>query len=409
MTSQSGILRIRTARAHANALARIESLMDKERSEAETKEYRALFDAVMAYEDRHFPMDPPDPVEAIKFRMEQAELTRKDLVPIFGSLAKTAEVLSGKRDLTLKMIRALNKQFGIHADSLTSDGMEIPEIPAGIDFDRFPLVEMAKRGWISDTKDLNDRAEEIIRDLVDRAGGWDALPKALFRQDESARRNEKTDMHALRAWCLHVLCKARLAGLDGIYRSGTVNPAFMRELAQLSPLDDGPKLARKKLAERGIAMIVAEHLPGTNLDGAVLHTAENVPVVGMTNRHDRLDTFWFCLLHELARIGLHFPDGKAEVFIDDLQFPERQGRRDNEREREADEWALEALVPSYLWNDYLASAVPTAKNVHSLARTAGVHPAIVAGRIRQELGDFRLLSHSVGSGKVCANLMGGLT
>lgn len=88
MTSQSGILRIRTARAHANTLARIESLMDKERSEAETEEYRALFDAVMAYEDRHFPMDPPDPVEAIKFRMEQAELTRKDLVPIFGSFAK---------------------------------------------------------------------------------------------------------------------------------------------------------------------------------------------------------------------------------------------------------------------------------------------------------------------------------
>ena len=408
MASQSGIRQIRTPRAHAKALARIEVLMDKERSEAETDEYRALFDAVVDYEDLHFPMDPPDPIEAIKFRMEQANFSRRDLVPIFGSLAKTAEVLNGKRELTLKMIRALNKQLGIQADSLTPDGKELPEIPPDIDFDRFPLGEMAKRGWLSDTKDMNDRAEEIMREFVDRAGGWEALPKAPFRQDINTRLNAKTDMHALRAWCFHILCKTRLAGLEGVYRSETINPTFLRKLAQLSPFDDGPVLAKKELAEHGIAMIVAEQLPGTHLDGAALRTAENVPVVGITNRHDRLDTFWFCLLHELAHIGRHFQDGKGVVFIDDLQFQERFSPHDDEREREADDWAREALIPSVLWNDHLANTFSNTENVHSLARTAGVHPAIVAGRIRHEFGDIRLMPRSADSGTVRANLMDGL-
>ncbi|MBC6416652.1 MAG: transcriptional regulator [Rhodospirillales bacterium] len=111
---------------YAGALARVEALMDTDRSQAEDDELEVLAGLVEAYEDRHFPMDAPDPIAAIEFRMQQLAMTRSDLAPIFGSQAKASEVLSGKRDLTLKTIRALHAQLGIPAEVLIRAGRELP-------------------------------------------------------------------------------------------------------------------------------------------------------------------------------------------------------------------------------------------------------------------------------------------
>ena len=405
MMSDYRIRPIHSEQDYAGALARVEALMDMERSPEEDDELDVLTTLVEVYEDRHFPMDAPDPIEAIKFRMQQLGINQSDLAPIFGSRAKASEVLSGKRDLTLKMIRALHGHLGIPAEVLIGDAGGLPSSPAGIELDRFPVAEMAKRGWIKKSVDLKDRTEEIVQELIACAGGPAALPKALFRQGGGARANAKTDVHALQAWCLHVLCKARRAGLEGKYKSGTVGPEFLRTIARLSSFDEGPKLAKEKLAQHGIALVVAAHLPKTYLDGAALWTVDQVPVVGMTIRYDRLDNFWFCLLHELAHIGRHFPDGNGVVFIDDLQLRERNHERDDDREREADEWAQEALIPSDLWKEHPARDRPSVQNVLSLARQADVHPAIVAGRIRHDRHNYRLLSQFVGADAVRPLLM----
>jgi len=73
---------------------------------------------VDSYESQHEPMDPPDPIEAVKFRMEQLGLTRRDLEPIIGSRARVAEVLNRKRDLSIAMIRRLHERLGISAEVL---------------------------------------------------------------------------------------------------------------------------------------------------------------------------------------------------------------------------------------------------------------------------------------------------
>lgn len=73
---------------------------------------------VDAYENEHEPMDPPDPIEAIKFRMEQQGLTRRDLEGMLGSRARVAEILNRKRDLSISMIRRLHQHLGISADVL---------------------------------------------------------------------------------------------------------------------------------------------------------------------------------------------------------------------------------------------------------------------------------------------------
>lgn len=396
---------IHSEQDYADALARVEALMDMERSDVEDDELDVLATLIEVYEDQHFPMDAPDPVEAIKFRMQQLDMKQSDLAPIFGSRAKASEVLSGKRDLTLKMIRALHEHLGVPADVLIREGGSLPMAPAGIELDRFPVAEMVKRNWIKAKADWKDRTEEIVQELINCAGGREALPQALFRQGGGARANAKTDVHALQAWCLHILCKARNAGLKGIYEAGTIDLSFLRELARLSTFDEGPKLAKEKLAKHGIVLVVAEHLPKTYLDGAALWTIDQVPVVGMTIRYDRLDNFWFCLLHELAHLGRHFPDGKGEVFIDDLQLRERNHERDDDREREADEWAQDALIPPELWAEHPARHIPNVQNVLSLARQADVHPAIVAGRIRHELQNYRLLSQFVGAKEVRPLLM----
>lgn len=98
------------------ALAEIETIMDSAQPDADQLELLALL--VRDYEDKHYPIDLPDPVGAIKFRMEQMGLTRKDLEQYIGNKSKVSEVLSGKRRLSLSMIHALHQGLGIPAEVL---------------------------------------------------------------------------------------------------------------------------------------------------------------------------------------------------------------------------------------------------------------------------------------------------
>ena len=80
--------------------------------------FEVMLTLVEAYEAKHFPIEAPDPIEAIRFRMEQGGLTVKDLVPSIGQVNRVYEVLAGKRSLTITMIRNLHKNLGIPAESL---------------------------------------------------------------------------------------------------------------------------------------------------------------------------------------------------------------------------------------------------------------------------------------------------
>jgi HTH-type transcriptional regulator/antitoxin HigA len=117
-----GIRPIKTEEDYDAAVKRIEKLMNAAPESSEEDELDMLATLVCAYEEKHFPMDPPEPVAAIQFRMEQQGLTRKDLEPMIGSRARVSEVLSGKRRLTLPMIRRVRDGLGISADVLVGTG-----------------------------------------------------------------------------------------------------------------------------------------------------------------------------------------------------------------------------------------------------------------------------------------------
>ena len=109
---------VRTEEDHRAAIARIEQLMSAASGTAEAEELDVLATLVDAYEAKHHVIDPPDPIAAIRFRMEQQNLSRKDLEPYIGSRARVSEVLSNKRPLTLNMIRRIKAGLGISADLL---------------------------------------------------------------------------------------------------------------------------------------------------------------------------------------------------------------------------------------------------------------------------------------------------
>src|ERR1700730_10986260 len=170
--SEMGNIRaIRTEEDYKASLARIDALMDAGDGTPEGEELDVLVDLVELYEARHVPMGYPSPLGAIRFRMEQGGLAPRDLMPFIGSRAKVSEILSGKRPLTMQMARALHANLGIPADVLLQQpGGELPSALKDIEWTRFPLPEMAKRGWIEKQRNLLGHAESIMRGLIARAG-----------------------------------------------------------------------------------------------------------------------------------------------------------------------------------------------------------------------------------------------
>ncbi len=118
------------------------------------------------------------------------------------------------------------------------------------------------------------------------------------------------------------------------------------------------------------------------------------PVVALTARYDRLDNFWFTLFHELGHVKLHFDNEQDACFVDDLDADPTG------IEVQADEFAQDSLISPKDWQRASARHERTPYSVLQLADTFQVHPAIIAGRIRREQGNYRLLGSLVGHREV---------
>ena len=188
------------------------------------------------YESRTVDLGTPDPIEAIRFRMEQQGLRQRDLVPYIGSRSKVSEVLARKRPLTLSMIRALHSGLGVPSDVLLQErdpsALEESDIP----WNQFPVREMVNRGWITTASvDLRDQAEDLLREFFEPLGGLAGVG-ALYRKTDHVRAGRKMDRFALAAWTARVLLRALETPALGKYEQGRVDTAFMQEVARLSNL-----------------------------------------------------------------------------------------------------------------------------------------------------------------------------
>jgi len=353
---------IKTEKEYEEALARIEALMDAAPGSAQEEELELISLLVEKFEEEHFPIDPPDPVEAILFRMDQEGLTAKDMIPYLGSQSKVSEVLNRKRPLSLAMIRALNQGLGIPAEVLLQPAAR-PENSAAIELDQaasatafincFALANQLQRG------ELKMWQSQAVQMALKQPGP----PFDRSRLDET----------------------------------------FWRDLIGLSRFTKGPQMAGELLNRKGIHLVVHKLNIKTELDGACFFTAQNRPVIGLTLYHNRLEDFWLMLLHQLVHLYLH-QDKEPAQFFDSLECA--LDKAAPAQEREVNQFLKDILVPpaawQTIWQDYQKDASEVV--LEKAAQTLEVGPEIIACRLRLESRTYDKTSSLVAPKKVSEKL-----
>lgn len=387
---------IRTIDQYHEYLEEIERLMARgnDLTSAETNRLEVLTVLIESYENAKYPVEPLDPIDAILFRMEEKGLKQADLIPYFGTSSRVSEVLKRKRPMTVQMIRAVSLGLGISADTLVGLGDVYLSDRKEIDWTKFPIKEMMKRGWLQNLTDrIMGPPEELVKAYISGAGLQ--FGSASFRRTLSGEAKSPTTLYALYAWLARVIQRARNKKKNlGSFEKKDLTSGFLRELAQMSWSERGPLLAIEYLQKQGIAVIIEPQLKGTQLDGAALKDVDGTPIVALTLRYDRLDNFWFTLLHEVVHIWRHI-DNEADTFVDDLNVAS-----EDRREAEANRLAGEAFIPRIIWKRSDAFLAPSKESIERLARDLRIHPAIIAGRLRKESGNFASFSDLIGQNEV---------
>lgn len=387
---------IKTEQDYQEALKLAEELIsrDPNHDSAEGEQLSLLTTLIQDYETRAFPEVLPNPIEAIKFRMDQAGLKPADLIPYLGSRSRVSEILSGKRQLTLNMVRALSKGLGIPAKVL----IQKPEPAESLEYEAWDnrlVGEMEMRGYFGNASLKTHSKTELLKSFFSVIGSPSNVV-GLTRKS-SYRSSPFTNRKALVAWATRVLQKAEKIRIPKKYEHGSIDLNFMRKLAKVSVKGNGPLKAQKYLKKYGIILIIEPHFSKTYLDGASILVNKDNPVIGLTLRYDRLDNFWFTLMHELAHITRHY-DSNISLFFDEIEGVKTIGIDD--KEREADEMAEEALLPKAKWEVSPARLIPSFMAANSLASELGVHVAIIAGQIRHKGNKYMYLNKIVNEEKV---------
>ena len=386
---------IKTETDYRCALEEIEKLLELDPAPGTTEADKAelLTTLLQAYEAKHFPIGLPDAATAIRFRMEQQNLTQNDLIPYLGTRSRASEILAGKRSLSLSMIRALHYGLGIPASVLLQKPSVAPK-EKDIEWGKFPIKEMIKRGWIEASSISRGNIRESLEDFFGQVMPSPAMANVYLKKDH-VRSHQPVDYYALAAWSTRIMICAKALRSPARYQPGVINHDLLRKVAKLSRAEDGPALARDFLLERGIAVVIEEHLPKTYIDGAAMMTPSGQPVIGLTLRRDRIDNFWFVLMHELVHIWRHVLSPNS-LFFDDLD----EEPSANRQEKEADDLAREALIPRSVWDRSHAKVLRSPDAAKLLADELAIHPAIVAGRMRWEAKNYRILNQLVGLSQV---------
>ncbi|MGY3107245.1 MULTISPECIES: ImmA/IrrE family metallo-endopeptidase [unclassified Bradyrhizobium] len=337
-----------------------------------------LVTLIEQFEEKHFPVNVSDPIAAIKYRMEESGFTPRDLEPYIGSRARVSEVLSGKRQLSIDMIRSLHEGLSIPYEALISERRQ------PLDGNSVSQPVVARMNSLGFTLD-QEKVPAFISSSMPNSN-----PLALLRKTRTQRAALKTDQSALLLWQAAVV--QRRIRTPTPFKPQAFGAEALRQIARLSVKSDGPIRAVRRLSELGVSVVILPPLPGTFLDGAVMSDMDGQPIIGLTLRNDRTDSFWFTLLHECAHVALHFATlVKGDmVFIDDMEI-----RSEDEYEREADALARESLIPSDILNQINWGPETTLDDLTTLAVRARVHPCIAAGRWQKDHHNYKRFSRLI--------------
>jgi len=358
----------------------------------ESKEAELLSLLLEDYEQKNYEIKEAGPVETIKFRMSELGLKQVDLVPYLGTKSRVSEILNEKRPLTVPMIRALSQGLGIPTDVLVGND-ENETNTAKAEASSFPVKEMISRGWLSTTSrnkaELTTLIENYISNLTSQLG------QPAFKRSLQGDGYSSANKYAIYAWLARVAHRAinESKGLPPFDTTSSAKRSLVQDAGKLSVFDDGPELAVDFIRRSGIAVIFEPALKKTQLDGAAFLLGSGQPVMALTLRQDRIDNFWFTLLHELAHVCVHLD--KTKIFVDNLD-----SRTDKKIESEANRIARDALIKRADWASIRRLIKPDGSNVDELARKYRINAAVLAGRYQREINDFSILSDFLGRNEV---------
>jgi HTH-type transcriptional regulator / antitoxin HigA len=375
------------------AQARLSSLISSNESGENDDEIEVLATLIEHFELQNFPIDAPGAIEAIRFRMQESDLSPRHLEPFIGSRARVSEVLSGKRNLSIDMIRSLHEGLGIPYAALipkrvSDNAQKIVVTPSAV-------AKLKALGFDIKQGTVSTFVQSL---LSEPEHGF------LMRKTRSSRAAAKTDQASLLLWQAAVLRKAKDKTISSGFSADRLDESFLRKIARLSQSPDGPSSAIQMLAGVGIQVVLLPHLPGTFLDGGAMLSRQKRPIIALTLRYDRTDNFWFTLLHEASHIKLHFEDLCQHdfAFFDDMDI-----QSEDSREQEADTLAQRSLIPDAILRSVRWDADTSAAEIIAVSTRARVHASIAAGRWQRDHQNYRKFARLIERDKIRPTLLEG--
>ncbi len=323
------------------------------------------------------------PGRILSRELEARGWTQKDLANIIKRPPQAInEIIQGTKKITPETALELSDAFGTSADfwnnleanyrlHLAKKQKKDSDIQRRSRlYNLVPIDELIKRQWIPLTDSIDD-LEKAVCDFLEISSPNDTPKLAV-----NCRYNRQlgTENTALLAWMKRVEYLARQQEV------GTFNREQLRAAIPdiLACAESEEKIAQipSLLLDLGIHFVIVFHLNKTYLDGAAFYL-ENNPVIALTLRHDRIDCFWFTLMHELA----HIEAGHQGVYLDNIDYLES-----NPEEEEANQKARDWLISPDAFESFIAKTNPKflRKAIEDFAQADKRHPGIIVGRLQHD-------------------------
>jgi HTH-type transcriptional regulator / antitoxin HigA len=334
------------------------------------------------------PFRPVPPGEILKEELEERGWTQADLADITGKPVQAVnEIIAGKKAITPETALLFSDAFGTSPEfwlNLESayrldlvrqkkDGKSEVVRKARL-YALAPIKELMRRGWIKRVKPIDELEEEVLTFLGLSDPGQRPAVAALFRKSPASL----ADSPALTSWVRKVEMDALKISCPPHDRSKLKRalPAIRALSAQAA----GPRIVLQTLCELGVRVVLVPHLPQTRVDGAAFWLDNNSPVIALSLRLDRVDNFWFTLMHEIGHILEGPSPGKGYI---DSNIDEEPVIKEEKR---ANAFARDQLIPENVLRSFIADTEPffSQSKVLTFARKLEVHPAIVVGRLQHE-------------------------
>ncbi len=326
------------------------------------------------------------PGEFIREELEARGWTQEDLARILGRpLTAVSEIIMGKRSITTQTARELSEAFGTSAEfwlnlesayQLSKSGQAPGQVRRMAQiFEKAPVKDMERRGWIKATEDAAGLERELCRFY--RIKEISADPQLTIAARQSVTSDALTSAQV--AWCYRALSLADAVAAKPYNRAGFLDA--LPKLRQLAAHPESAQNVPRFLSEHGVRLVIVEHLPKTKIDGAALMDRGR-PVIAISLRYDRIDWFWHTLLHEVSHILNG--DGDAMLDVDITQDGDIGWSVSPDKEQRANADAADMLIPREQLDSFILRVNPlfSKTKIIQFANRVKIHPGVVVGQLQ---------------------------